>query len=70
MVLYEVNYFDCVEWRWLSYEIIAENRQQVVDHVDNKRSPCARTEPHSDGKDSLEIILIKSVEMPFELPQN
>lgn len=63
---YEVTYFDSVDWARKSFEVIANNEEQVFKMVDAKRSRECRSEPYSDGnEDSLEILLLRQESVPF-----
>jgi hypothetical protein len=67
---FTVSYHDGVEWKWVSFDMLAMDEAQVRAYVDDKRSPECRTTPHrieGDPLDSLTIENQGAVSLPLEL---
>ena len=57
MYKFEVEFFDHIEWERMTYEILAEDENQVKAWVDSKRALEFRLKPYNgqNKEDSLTI---------------
>jgi hypothetical protein len=71
MQLYDVSYFDRVEWSSIRFQVIAENETQVRELVDARRSADCRGKPYNgrEYEDSLTITDRGAVAVPFVLTE-
>ena len=69
---FDVEYFSAIDWKRLSFEVIAENENQVKEWVNKKCPPECRDRPYCGGTggDTLKITQHNEIELPFIVSSN